>query len=86
MAAETPRGHSGNACRREAPDIWNQQDIAWRMRRSHEMGLIALLIWGSVAAADLVPRGDLWPVKEPDMLTVIRRSAWTALSSPLAGK
>ncbi|HBC7182723.1 TPA: conjugal transfer protein TraH [Escherichia coli] len=35
-------------------------------------GLIALLIWGqSVAAADLGTWGDLWPVKEPDMLTVI---------------
>ncbi|MFS6892229.1 type-F conjugative transfer system protein TraW [Escherichia coli] len=35
-------------------------------------GLIALLIWGqSVAAADLDTWGDLWPVKEPDMLTVI---------------
>ncbi|MDA6274943.1 conjugal transfer protein TraW, partial [Escherichia coli] len=35
-------------------------------------GLIALLIWGQrVAAADLGPWGDLWPVKEPDMLTVI---------------
>ncbi len=35
-------------------------------------GLIALLVWGqSVAAADLGTWGDLWPVKEPDMLTVI---------------
>ena len=35
-------------------------------------GLIALLIWGqSVVAADLGTWGDLWPVKEPDMLTVI---------------
>ncbi len=35
-------------------------------------GLIALLIWGqSVAAADLGTWGDLWPVKEPDILTVI---------------
>ena len=35
-------------------------------------GLIALLIWGqSVAAADLGTWGDLWPVQEPDMLTVI---------------
>ena len=35
-------------------------------------GLIALLIWGqSVAAADLGTWGDLWPVNEPDMLTVI---------------
>nr|MDZ9668801.1 conjugal transfer protein TraW [Escherichia coli] len=35
-------------------------------------GLIALLIWGqSVTAADLGTWGDLWPVKEPDMLTVI---------------
>lgn len=35
-------------------------------------GLIALLIWGqSVAAADLGTWGDLWPVKEPDMLRVI---------------
>ncbi|EIO6635100.1 type-F conjugative transfer system protein TraW [Escherichia coli] len=35
-------------------------------------GLIALLIWGqSVSAADLGTWGDLWPVKEPDMLTVI---------------
>ncbi|EJN8570907.1 conjugal transfer protein TraW, partial [Escherichia coli] len=35
-------------------------------------GLIALLIWGqSVAATDLGTWGDLWPVKEPDMLTVI---------------
>ncbi|EAC1382522.1 TPA: type-F conjugative transfer system protein TraW [Escherichia coli] len=35
-------------------------------------GLIALLIWGqSVAAADLGTWGDLWPIKEPDMLTVI---------------
>ncbi len=38
-------------------------------------GLIALLIWGqSVAAADLGTWGDLWPVKEPDMLTVIMQS------------
>ncbi|MCV5647565.1 hypothetical protein OFN55_33085, partial [Escherichia coli] len=35
-------------------------------------GLIALLLWGQrVAAADLGTWGDLWPVKEPDMLTVI---------------
>lgn len=35
-------------------------------------GLIALLIWGqSVTAVDLGTWGDLWPVKEPDMLTVI---------------
>ncbi len=35
-------------------------------------GLIALLIWGQgVAAADLGTWGDLWPVQEPDMLTVI---------------
>ena len=35
-------------------------------------GLIALLAWGqSVAAADLGTWGDLWPVKELDMLTVI---------------
>ncbi|EFI6756224.1 conjugal transfer protein TraW, partial [Escherichia coli] len=35
-------------------------------------GLIALLVWGqSVAAADLGTWGDLWPVKEADMLTVI---------------
>ena len=39
-------------------------------------GLIALLIWGqSVAAADLGTWGDLWPVKEPDMLTVIMQRA-----------
>lgn len=35
-------------------------------------GLMALLVWGqSVAAADLGTWGDLWPVQEPDMLTVI---------------
>ncbi|MGG8885134.1 type-F conjugative transfer system protein TraW, partial [Escherichia coli] len=35
-------------------------------------GLIALLIWGqSVAAAALGTWGDLRPVKEPNMLTVI---------------
>ena len=48
-------------------------------------GLIALLIWGqSVVAADLGTWGDLWPVKEPDMLTVIMQR-W---SSPVrwAGK
>lgn len=51
-------------------------------------GLIALLVWGqSVAAADLGTWGDLWPVKEPDMLTVIMQRL-TALSSPVrwAGK
>ncbi len=43
-------------------------------------GLIALLIWGqSVAAADLGFWGDLWPVKEPDMLTVIMQRLMTAL-------
>ena len=51
-------------------------------------GLIALLIWGqSVAAADLGTWGDLWPVKEPDMLTVIMQRL-TALeqSGEMAGK
>lgn len=39
-------------------------------------GLIALLVWGqSVAAADLGTWGDLWPVKEPDMLTVIMQGS-----------
>lgn len=51
-------------------------------------GLIALLVWGqSVAAADLGTWGDLWPVKEPDMLTVIMQRL-TALeqSERWAGK
>ncbi len=80
-AAETPRGHSGVACCGTGgtgyhPEI--QQETRKRFTinakgRNHEMpGLIALLIWGqSVAAADLGTWGDLWPVKEPDMLTVI---------------
>ena len=36
----------------------------------------------SMAAADLGTRGDLWPVKEQDMLTVIMQRL-TALSSPV---
>ncbi len=34
-------------------------------------GLIALLIWGRVWSPPILAPGDLWPVKEPDMLTVI---------------
>lgn len=37
-----------------------------------QAGLAALLIWGQgTVAADLGTWGDLWPVQEPDMLTVI---------------
>ncbi|VCZ28531.1 hypothetical protein BANRA_05492 [Escherichia coli] len=34
-------------------------------------GLIALLIWGRAWPPPILVPGDLWPVKEPDMLTVI---------------
>ncbi len=76
MAAETPRGHSGIACRGTgAPDITReiQQDIARRMRTGHEMpGADCPADMGAECGRrDLGTWGDLWPVKEPDMLRVI---------------